>query len=236
MEDERWKDKNGAQSNKSELFNFQFSIFHSITTSNLLYTGSIVETGGCKCVVCATGKHTELGGIARLSKETKKVSPYSKRLSEFSFSILKIVGIVIAAMLGVKAVTVKSLPDFLEAVIFAVALALTVIPEALPMITTVTLAGGALRLAKRKVIAKRLSAIEDLGRVNILCTDKTGTLTEDRLAVTDIVSEDKELFLLLAAASVEERDGERKNANSFDRAFLRYIPEDVKREARNGSV
>ncbi|WP_291578305.1 cation-translocating P-type ATPase [Clostridium sp. UBA6640] len=200
----------------------------------ILYTGSVIERGHCKCVVYATGNQSELGKIARLSKDTKKTTPYQKSLTEFSVSLLRIIGATIVLMLAAKAFTIQSTNDFGEVLLFAIALAMTVVPEALPMITTINLSYGALQLAKQKVIVKRLSAIEGMGRVNILCTDKTGTLTEDRLTVSDIISEDKELFQKLAYASIEDLQVKnKKHINSFDRAFMQYIPKSIKTQVES---
>lgn len=204
---------------------------HDMEDINLtiLYTGSVIERGHCKCVVYATGKDTELGKIAKLSKSTKKITPYQKLLSEFSRNIIKLIGTTIIIMLIIKGFSIHNINDFSDIVIFAIALAMTVIPEALPVITTITLSNGSLHLAKQKVIAKRLSAIEDLGRINILCTDKTGTLTQDKLSVVDIVSSDVELFEKFAYASIEDLNMKDKDhIYSFDRAFLEYIPDNIK--------
>jgi len=132
-------------------------------------------------------------------------------------------------MLAGKIISIHSANDLADVVLFTIALAMTVVPEALPMITTINLSYGALQLAKEKVIVKRLSAIEDLGRVNLLCTDKTGTLTEDRLTITEIISEDEEFFQKLAYASIEDlKVKNKKHITSFDCAFLQYIPKAVK--------
>lgn len=219
--------------NESQLTGESTSITKSHKDSNtedtLLYTGSVIEKGHCKCVVYATGNQTSLGKISKLSKDTKKTTPYQKSLSEFSNNILKIIGATIIFMLVIKGFTIHDVNDFAKIVIFAIALAMTVLPEALPVITTITLSSGSLKLAKHNVIAKRLSAVEDLGRINILCTDKTGTLTKDNLIVKDIVSNNKKFFQELAYSSIEDLSITDQNcAYSFDRAFLEYIPASVK--------
>lgn len=200
----------------------------------LLFTGSVIERGHCKCVVCATGNQSELGKVARLSKDTKKVTPYQKSLAEFSVWLLRLIGATVVLMLAIKSFTIGSAGDFAEVLIFAIALAMTTVPEALPMITTINLSYGALQLAKRKVIVKRLSAIEGLGRVNLLCTDKTGTLTQDRLTVSEVVSDDKELFQRLAYISIEDLQvRNKKYTNSFDHAFLQYVPQSVQTASKD---
>jgi len=216
--------------NESQVFGESAPV--SKTEDSVLFSGSVIGRGRCKCVVVATGNFSSLGRIARLSADTKKVTPYQKSLSQFSVSLLKIICISVVLMLTAKFFIFKSDDNFVEVLIFAVALALTVVPEALPMVTTITLSSGAIQMAKHKVIVKRLPAIETLGRINILCTDKTGTLTQDRLTVNEIESENSELLLKFAYASIEDKD--IKNCqNSFDGAFLKYIKPGVKRAAAN---
>ncbi|ABX42173.1 cation-translocating P-type ATPase [Lachnoclostridium phytofermentans] len=207
---------------------------HKDLNTTLLFSGSVIERGQCQCVVYATGNQTELGKIALLSKDTKKVTQYQKSLTEFSFSILRMIGATIVLMLSAKIISIHSANDLAEVMLFTIALAMTVVPEALPMITTINLSYGALQLAKQKVIVKRLSAIEDLGRVNILCTDKTGTLTQDCLTIKEIISEDKEFFQKLAYASIEDLNVKNKKyVTSFDRAFLQYIPKSIKAQVED---
>jgi Mg2+-importing ATPase len=199
---------------------------------SLLFTGSIIERGHCKCVVIATGNQSELGKIAQLSNDTKKVTPYQKSLAEFSISLLRMIAATIVLMVAIKAFTIHNINDFGDVLIFAIALAMTVVPEALPMITTLNLSYGALQLAKQKVIVKKLTAIEGMGRINLLCTDKTGTLTEDSLTVSNVVSEDAVLFQTLAYVSIEDlQAGNNKYINSFDRAFLQYVPKEIIKQA-----
>ncbi|MCL2037747.1 cation-transporting P-type ATPase [Candidatus Saccharibacteria bacterium] len=199
----------------------------------LLYTGSVIERGDCQGVVYATGNHTQLGKIAQLSKDTKKTTPYQKSISEFSFSIMRIIGVTIILILVAKSFSIQGTSDLASVVLFTIALAMTVVPEALPMIMTVNLSNGALKLAQQKVIVKRLSAIEDLGRVNILCTDKTGTLTEDKLAITELFSDDEDLFKKLAIASIEDAKIKHGQLNSFDRAFSNFVPKDIQATVDN---
>lgn len=195
----------------------------NLKQSNLLFSGSIIEKGKCTGIVISTGNQTKLGRIAILSKHTKKQTPHEKSLKEFSLSILKMMGATIIFILATKIITIESSKEFIELILFTIALSMTVLPEALPMITTINLSSGALKLAKQNVLVKRLSAIENLGRMNLLCTDKTGTLTEDKLSVVNVISEDKELFNLFSYISIEEFSIKSKIfRSSFDDAFLRY--------------
>ena len=91
------------------------------------------------------------------------------------------------------------------------------------MIITTNLSHGAIKLSKQKVVTKRLSSIEDLGRINLLCTDKTGTLTQDNLIISSIVSQNEPLFAHLITGSLEKHDIDKQYINSFDSAFYNYI-------------
>src|SRR5258708_2135650 len=117
--------------------------------------------------------------------------------------------------------------------LFIIALAVSVVPEALPVIATITLSNGAFRLAKKHVLVKRLSSLEDLGNITLLCTDKTGTLTENKTTIQDIIAEDKELFQVLAFAAIEVVDEKRKRIkNSYDAAFEQFIPQHIHEKAK----
>lgn len=204
----------------------------SAAQKNLLFSGSVIEGGYCVGTVAATGGQTKLGKIAALSKSTKKVTPHQKSLARFSFLVIRMMGATTLLILASKIFTIQNASELVELVLFTIALAMAVLPEALPMITTINLSSGALRLARQHVIVKRLSAIEDLGRMNLLCTDKTGTLTENLLSVSEIISPDEKLFHLLACAAIDDNAGKSKEArSSFDNAFLDYFPKTVQENA-----
>ncbi|MCL2371605.1 cation-transporting P-type ATPase [Candidatus Saccharibacteria bacterium] len=202
---------------------------------SILFTGSVIDRGTCQGVVYATGNRTELGKIALLSKDTKKVTPYQRSLSEFSFAMLRIIGATIVLMMVAKTLVTSGHNNVADMILFTIALSMTVVPEALPMITTISLSNGAMRLAKHKVVVKRLSAIENLGRVNILCTDKTGTLTQDHLTVTDIIADDQLMFQMLYIASIEGLNVKRglRHLSAFDRAFYEHAPEKIRKKVAN---
>ena len=122
------------------------------------------------------------------------------------------------------------LPQFL---LFIVALAIAVVPEALPVIATVTLSRGAMLLAKKQLVVKRLSSLEDLGNITLLCTDKTGTLTEGKMSIQKIVAGDPLRLQLFAYATLESlNDADATRQNSYDAAFLAYIPPEVQQQAK----
>ncbi len=166
---------------------------------NIGFAGTTVTSGKAIAVVFATGLNTAMGRIAYLTTETMSESNLNKgtmRLARFLFSLILLM-LTITMVLNIL-LKGGQLP-LSELFIFSVALAITTIPEALPIVITFCLAQGASRLAKQKVIVKRLSAIEDLGGMEVLCTDKTGTLTENTIAVVDVFSDNPRDTLLYAA-------------------------------------
>ncbi len=196
--------------------------------TSLVFAGSIIEKGDGKGVIFAIGNDTQLGKIANLSQTTKKVTQYEKQLQSFSSFLMKIIFLTLVIIFFAKLLITHNVSHITDLLLFIIALSITVIPEALPVIATVTLSQGALRLAKKHVIVKRLSAIEDLGDVNLLCTDKTGTLTENKLSVKQVITENSVLFQQFAVATIEKLGtGKKKFQNSFDTAFLSYVPRDI---------
>lgn len=172
---------------------------------NLVFSGTDVLKGEARGLVIATGKNTAFGQIAKLTSESKKESDFEKGIARFSQFILKLIGIILVVVFVAHLLINRDGFDIFELVLFSVALTVSVIPEALPLVTTFSLTRGSKRLAKRKVIVKRLSAIEDLGGIEILCSDKTGTLTENKLTIDSIYSDVDEQTIWLAnlAASFE---------------------------------
>ena len=207
------------------------------TAETILFNGTIVEKGRCTAIVYATGENTELGDIAKLSTETKKKTQYEKSLESFSASLMKVVLAGLALIFVVKIILDPGLTHSTDILLFMIALAVAVVPEVLPMIATVTLSSGALKLAKKHVVVKRLTSLEDLGNVNLLCTDKTGTLTENKMKIHAIDSSDAELFQKLAYAAIIPLKGRKHRAqNSYDDAFIAYVSEQIKREADHFSI
>jgi Mg2+-importing ATPase len=200
---------------------------------SLVFAGSIVERGEAEGFVYATAKDTEIGKIAHLSSTTDRTTQYEKSISAFSSFLIKVTFLTLAIVFVLKLAIAHDFSHVTTLGLFVVALAITVVPEAMPVIVTVTLSTGAMRLAKRHVITKTLSAVEDLGNITLLCSDKTGTLTENRQTVKSLIAHDKELFQRLAIASLESLDEKRKKfLASFDKAFLDFVPDDIKHQAK----
>lgn len=205
---------------------------------NIGFSGTTCVGGRGYGIVFATGKDTMIGDIAKLSTETARVSSFEKGLKKFSNFILKVILITLAIVFFVNIFIKGDEANVIELFVFSIALAVSVIPEALPLVTTFSLSRGALKLAKNKVVVKRLSSIEDLGSIEILCTDKTGTLTENTLTIDSIYpypntlgeNRVREIMLCgcLASSSGEKKKHEPNNA--FDLAFLDKLSPVQKRE------
>ena len=143
--------------------------------SNAVFAGTSVISGTATIVICRTGGKTALGHLATSLAEKPPATAFAVGIRRFGMLIMRLT---VLMVLFVLVVNISFHRPVLESLMFALALAVGLTPELLPMIVTVTLARSAMELAKRKVIVKRLSAIHDLGAMDVLCTDKTGTLTE----------------------------------------------------------
>ncbi len=148
--------------------------------SNALFRGAVAQTGEALALVVGTGRSTLFGAAASALAEAQAPSPFQRDLHTFGLLTARLT---IALVLVVLATHVLFGRPVLESLMFSVALAVGLTPELLPMITTVTLSRGALRMAARKVIVKRLASIHDLGAMTVLCTDKTGTLTSAEITL-----------------------------------------------------
>ena len=151
---------------------------------NMVYSSSLVTYGRANVLVTATGMDTEIGKIATLINETKeRRTPLQVSLDQFSSRLATAILIFCALILGLQMWRGQPL---LDALLFAVALAVAAIPEALSSIVTIVQAMGTQKMAKEHAIIKNLAAVESLGSVSVICSDKTGTLTQNKMTVEDI--------------------------------------------------
>lgn len=168
---------------------------------NALFAGTALVAGAATMLVVATGQATRLGGIAAALAARRLPTAFERGLHGLGLLILRLTAfLVLFVLLAHLALGRPAVESFL----FAVALAVGLTPELLPMVTTVTLARGALRMARKRVVVKRLAAIHDLGAMDVLCTDKTGTLTEARIVLagaTGPAGGASERVLMLAAVN-----------------------------------
>jgi Mg2+-importing ATPase len=147
---------------------------------NIAFMGTYVKGGEGSGVIIATGKETYLGKTAQLLKKIKRESEFQKSMTKFGYTLIKIV---LASVVLIFLINALLLRDIISTILFSVALAIGMVPEALPIVITISLSSGALLLAKKGVIVKRLVSVEDLGNVDVVCTDKTGTITENKLTL-----------------------------------------------------
>jgi Mg2+-importing ATPase len=193
--------------------------------SNIVFLGTNVESGTALAIVFQIGRETEFGKIAKdiLKKEEK--SEFELGITKFGFFIMKVIlALVLFIFLGNALVN----KDVLGSFIFAVAIAVGVTPELLPMIMSVTMARGSQKMAKAGVIVKKLSSIPNFGSMNILCTDKTGTLTKADIQLvkyTDIFGAHNESVFLYTFLNSFHQTGVK---NPLDKAVLEYKSADIK--------
>jgi len=175
-----------------EILNGEISSIGDII--NTAYMGTMVTFGRGKGIVIKTGKNTELGNIASLTQEIKiEKTPLEKKLDVFSKRLSIILGLICAIIFTLN---LKNAGIGLKALqgtfIFAVSLAVAAIPESLPAVTTIVLSLGVARMSKRNAIVKRLSSVETLGSTTVICSDKTGTITENKMKTLLIYCDGKE--------------------------------------------
>jgi Mg2+-importing ATPase len=199
---------------------------------NILFAGTSVISGETEGIVIGTGKKTIIGEITKLVSGISRESVYEKELIRFSRIILRIVVTTIVFVFLANLI-IKGTANFSNFLIFSIALIVSIIPEALPLVVTFSLSQGALRMAKEKVVVKRLSAVEDLGDIEILCTDKTGTLTENKLSLEKISAVDEKkclLYGLLASPYIKEEI--ESVPSPFDFALFKKATHEIHRSLK----
>ena len=183
---------------------------------NAVFMGTSVISGMAKAMVCRTGADTAVGDIA--DSLQAKAPPTAFELGTQSFGML-IMRLTFMLVLFVFLINAFFHRPFLDSFLFAIALAVGLTPELLPMVVTVTLSRGAMRMAKKQVIVKQLAAIHNLGSMDVLCTDKTGTLTEGRIRLErhlDAQGNDSAQVLQLAYLNSYFETGTEESAGRRD--------------------
>ena len=154
---------------------------------NIVFTGTSVQNGAATALVVATGSDTYLGGIAKMLNGRGEKSAFDRGVSSVSMLLVRLMLVMAPAVFAINAATKGNVID---ALLFATSVAVGITPQMLPVIVTTSLSQGAKDLARRQVIVKELPAIQNLGAMDVLCCDKTGTLTEDRIVLERYLSTD----------------------------------------------
>ncbi len=173
-----------------------------------VFSGTRLVRGRAELVVSRTGVGSTLGRLATsLGQIQPERTPLERKVDAFGKQVAKWV-MVLAASLLVGGVLLEGIASFTHILLFSVALAVAAVPEGMPAVLTLTLARGIQRMAARNAIVRRMSAVEALGSVTVICTDKTGTLTENKMEVHDIISDEveKALVTMVVANDVDPDD------------------------------
>lgn len=188
-----------------------------IELCNIAYLGTSIESGSATAAVVTTGSQTYFGTMSKSIEGEKIQTSFEKGVNRFTWLMIRFMVIMVPLVFIINGLTKH---NWVEAFFFALAVAVGLTPEMLPMIVSVSLSKGAILMSKKKVIVKRLNAIQNFGAMNILCTDKTGTLTLDKVILEhhcDVVNEEDDSVLLDAYLTSHFQTGLK---NVLDRAIL----------------
>ena len=191
----------------------------SIERTNLCFLGTSVESGSATAVVVTTGHHTYFGKVAHGLMARQVETAFDKGLKKFTWLMIRFMAVMVPLVFLINGITKH---DWKEAFFFALAVAVGLTPEMLPMIVSVCLSKGAIAMSRKKVIVKRLNSIQNFGGMDVLCTDKTGTLTIDRVILEiycDVFKNENEEVLRDAYLISHFQTGLK---NVLDRAVLKH--------------
>ena len=190
-----------------------------IERNNLCFLGTSVESGAATAVIVATGAHTYFGKVARSLAGQPVETAFDRGVGKFTWLMIRFMAVMVPLVFVINGITKH---DWKEAFFFALAVAVGLTPEMLPMIVSVCLSKGALAMSKKKVIVKKLNSIQNFGAMDVLCTDKTGTLTIDHVILelhVDVFKNESEEVLRDAYVISHFQTGLK---NVLDRAVLKH--------------
>lgn len=193
--------------------------------NNCLFMGTSIVSGGAAAVVMKTGGYTEYGKIAKRLIEREHETEFETGLRKFGFLIMEVTFLLVLFVFFINALYRRGV---LESLLFSVALAVGLTPELLPMIISLNLSRGALSMSRKGVIVKKLNSIENLGSMDVLCTDKTGTLTENKISLVlhvDMEGKNDEKVLLYSYLNSYHETGLK---SPLDVAILKYQDLNIK--------
>lgn len=216
--------KESAPQTKSEIELYE--------AKNICFSGTTVLSGSAKGIVFAVGNRTMIGGISELAGKATRVSKFEEELGKFSRFILYLVVGTLAFIFAMNIALKGFSANVVELAIFSIALAVSVVPEALPLVMTFSLSRGARHLAKKRVVVKRLSSIEDLGSIQMLCTDKTGTITENKLTVHKTFGNDLHMPVFIGALGSGYLNAKKRGGipDPFDIALWNALSSEEQKE------
>ena len=200
-----------------------------LSFNNACFQGSTVISGTAKTVVVNTGLNTFLGTISKDLTDPKENTNFDKGVKSFVWLMVRFMVVMVSLTFLIVGITKH---DWLQAVLFSLSVAVGLTPEMLPMIMTVCLSKGAIAMSKKKVIVKKLKAIQNFGSMTVLCTDKTGTLTQDRIILerhVDVTNRRSDDVLRYAYMNSYYQTGLR---NLLDKAILNHENLDVEKSCR----
>ncbi|CNH08426.1 Mg(2+) transport ATPase protein B [Yersinia aldovae] len=203
------KSVDGVANSESEL----------LELSNICLMGTNVASGTAMAVVVATGGHTYFGSLAKSIVGNRAQTAFDRGVNSVSWLLIRFMLVMVPIVLLINGFTKG---DWTEAALFALAVAVGLTPEMLPMIVSSNLAKGAIAMSRRKVVVKRLNAIQNFGAMDVLCTDKTGTLTQDRIILEhhiDVFGSNDSTVLQLAWLNSYHQSGMR---NLMDQAVIKF--------------
>ena len=200
-----------------------------LESPNACFMGTNVLSGSARGVVLTTGAHTFFGALSQKMLSKRELTSFEKGIKSFTWLMIRFMIVMVSLTFLINGLTKH---DWKEALLFGLAVAVGLTPEMLPMIITVCLGKGALQMAKKKVIVKHLNAIQNFGAMDVLCTDKTGTLTQDHVVLeryVDVTNRQSDDVLRYAYMNSFYQTGLR---NLLDRAVLAHSDIDVERNCR----
>lgn len=197
---------------------------------NRLLQGVVIISGNALAEVTATGTKTRFAAIAKTASAVQSESELTRSIDRISSFILRATLVTLLFVVLANVLIEGKDTSIPQLLVFAIALAVSVIPEGLPLVLTFSLSRGALELAQRDVLVKRLSSVQDLGSVNLLCTDKTGTITENRLVYRNNYIAPNSRFHPLVLARLAAHGLKERSPEPFDRAIDEALSPEQRKE------
>lgn len=201
--------------------------------SNCVHLGTHVVSGSGRAIIVRTGTDTEFGRVAEHVARAHVPTAFERGATQFGLLVMKATAVLVATVFAVNLALDR---PFVDSLLFSLALAVGLTPQMLPAIVTLSLSKGASVMARRRVIVKRLDAIEDVGSLNLLCTDKTGTLTEGSVRLRAAVGPDGAVSERVARWARWNSMMQTGFANPIDAAILQAVPVDDSGPVRWGEI